>query len=263
MKKLVSILLILCLCLSLAACGGGKKEETKPAEEAAPAATEVPENPENKILRLGAANDWTSEGMNLVFDTLTYRINSTQASKQLIDVSHNDDYTEYTLKVTPGIEFSDGTPLDANCIKYSIENESLATTLGFHTLMESLEIVDDMTLVAKFPSPYATFEYELSYILAVKEGAVSPEGNIVEYIGTGMYVVEDFEPGTSCTFKYNENYWNTEHKPSVTTVEYKVIPDIPTRVMALENKEVDVIGITEHGGRPGARSAGSWRCIPG
>ena len=266
MKKLVSILLILCLCLSLAACGGSKKEETKPAEEAAPAenaapaeeakpaeeaapaATEVPENPENKILRLGAANDWTSEGMNLVFDTLTYRINSTQASKQLIDVSHNEDYTEYTLKVTPGIEFSDGTPLDANCIKYSIENESLATTLGFHTLMESLEIVDDMTLVAKFPSPYATFEYELSYILAVKEGAVSPEGNIVEYIGTGMYVVEDFEPGTSCTFKYNENYWNTEHKPSVTTVEYKVIPDIPTRVMALENKEVDVIGITEHGG---------------
>lgn len=56
-------------------------------------------------------NDWTSEGMNLVFDTLTYRINSTEASKQLIEVIPNEDYTEYTLKVTEGIEFSDGTKL--------------------------------------------------------------------------------------------------------------------------------------------------------
>lgn len=28
----------------------------------------------------------------------------------------------------------------------------------------------------------------------------------------------------------------------------EVIPDLPTRVMTLENKEIDVIGISEHGG---------------
>ena len=236
MKKILCTFLAFLLLASLAACGKTEAETSG-------------ENPENSILRIGAANDWTSEGMNLVFDTLTYRINSTEASKQLIEVIPNEDYTEYTLKVTEGIEFSDGTKLDAECVKYSIENEALADTLGFHTLMSSLEIKDDSTLIATFPSSYATFEYELSYILAVKVGAVSPEGNITEYIGTGMYVLDDFTPGSSCTFTYNEKYWNAANKkPSVTTVEWKVIPDLPTRVMTLENKEIDVIGISEHGG---------------
>lgn len=236
MKKILCTFLAFLLLASLAACGKTEAETSG-------------ENPENSILRIGAANDWTSEGMNLVFDTLTYRINSTEASKQLIEVIPNEYYTEYTLKVTEGIEFSDGTKLDAECVKYSIENEALADTLGFHTLMSSLEIKDDSTLIATFPSSYATFEYELSYILAVKVGAVSPEGNITEYIGTGMYVLGDFTPGSSCTFTYNEKYWNAANKkPSVTTVEWKVIPDLPTRVMALENKEIDVIGISEHGG---------------
>lgn len=165
MKKILCTFLAFLLLASLAACGKTEAETSG-------------ENPENSILRIGAANDWTSEGMNLVFDTLTYRINSTEASKQLIEVIPNEDYTEYTLKVTEGIEFSDGTKLDAECVKYSIENEALADTLGFHTLMSSLEIKDDSTLIATFPSSYATFEYELSYILAVKVGAVSPEGNI-------------------------------------------------------------------------------------
>lgn len=229
MKKLLSVLLVLCLSLSLASCGSNAVD------------------PKNTILRIGAASDWTGEGKTLVFDSLTYRLSSTEATKQLVEVTHNDDYTEYTLKVTPGVVFSDGTKFDANCVKYSIENESLANSLGFHQMMTSLDVVDESTLVAKFPSTYATFEYELSYIVGVKVGSLSDEGAITEYIGTGMYVLDEYVPDSIGKFSYNEKYWNKDRKPSVTTVEWKVIPDIPTRVMYLENKEVDVIGL-EHGG---------------
>ena len=185
MKKLLSVLLILCLCLSLASCGGNAVD------------------PKNTILRIGAASDWTGEGKTLVFDSLTYRLSSTQATKQLVEVTHNDDYTEYTLKVTPGVVFSDGTKFDANCVKYDIENESLANSLGFHQMMTSLDVVDESTLVAKFPSTYATFEYELSYIVGVKVGGLSDEGAITEYIGTGMYVLDEYVPDSNAKFSYN------------------------------------------------------------
>ncbi len=255
MKKALSVLLAAAMAVSLAACGQNANNEAQaPADageapvaeaEAAPDAS----NPENAILRIGAANDWTGEGMNLVFDALTYRIDSKTASKQLVDVVANDDFTEFTLNVTDGVTFSDGTPFTAENVKYTIDNSAISASFGFHSLISSVEVKDEKTVEVKFPSSYSAFEYELSYVPAVKLDALSPEGNIVDYIGTGMYVLDEFEPGSSSKFSYNENYWQDATKrPSVTTVEWKVIPDMNTRVMALENKEIDVIGVSEHGG---------------
>lgn len=59
------------------------------------------------------------------------------------------------------------------------------------------------------------------------------------YIGTGPYVLTDFETDQYAVFERNENYWG--EKPEIERITVKVIPDNQTRIMALESGEIDLI----------------------
>ena len=280
MKKLICILLALCMVLALAACGGntattgqtggetpgtdsgvandsansgsaaentGSTAET--AESASQPAAEPaePEDPMDSTLVLGASGDFTGEGKNLVFDRLLWRINSYEASPYVVTSEHNDNYTEFTLTVTPGITFTDGTPVTADVVKYSIESQVPTAAIGFGGLIDSIEVIDDSTLVMKLTDPYMNLEYDLTYIFCVKPGAISEEGNFMDWTGTGPFILTEHQQDVSATLTRNEDYWNEAKKPAnVKTVVWKVLPDENTRVMALEAHEVDVLGPSSH-----------------
>lgn len=226
MKKILCVLLAALIIFGCAACGGDSKD--------------------NSVLRLGATDDWTGQGLNLVFDHLTWREDRNGASDWVVSVTHSDDFKVWTLKVTDGIKFTDGTPVDAEVVKYSIESQYPTNSWGWIAILDSIEVTDSMTVTMKLTDTYTNVPNDLSYVYVVKPGSVSAEGVITEYIGSGCYILEDFQSGVGATFKLNEDYWNKDKKPSVKTVEWKNYADETARVMALENKEVDALGISEH-----------------
>ena len=263
MKKLICILLALCFCLSLAACaetaakpaadGGSSPATAAPApaasgssQSASGTETQTPEDPMASTLVIGAKADFTNEGKNLIFDYLMFRISNFEAVPNVISSEHNADYSEYTLKVVPGIKFTDGTALTADMIKYSIESQLPTSNLGIGSVLESIEVKDDSTLILHLSDSYMNMDYELSYILCVKPGTVSDDGNFVEWVGTGPYVLTEHQQDVRAEFTRNEDYWNPAKKGTPKTVIWKVLPDETTRVMALEKKEVDVIGPDSH-----------------
>ena len=246
MKKLLSILLILCLCLSLAACSGTNSGGSQPAGNTATEAPKAAENPMAETLVVGARADFTNEGKNLVYDMLMFRINSYEASAYVVSSEHNADYTEFTLTVTPGIKFTDGTPVNAEVIKYSIEALLPTSNLGFKSVLNNIEVKDDSTLILHLDAPFLNMDYELSYIYCVKPGAISEDGNFLSWIGTGPYILKEHQQDVRAEFTRNEDYWNKAKMGKPKTVIWKVMPDELTRVMALEKKEVDVIGPDSH-----------------
>ncbi len=262
MKKLICILLALCFCLSLAACADTASKPaadggSAPAATPAPAAsgdgqsasgteTPTPEDPMASTLVIGAKADFTNEGKNLIYDMLMFRVNSYEATDYVVSSTHNADYTEFTLKVTPGIQFTDGTPLTADMIKYSIEAQLPTSNLGFGSVLEKIDVKDDETLVLQLSAPFLNLDYELSYIYCVKPGEISDDGNFVEWVGTGPYVLTEHQQDVRAEFTRNEDYWNPAKKGAPKTVVWKVLPDETARVMALEKKEVDVIGPDSH-----------------
>jgi ABC-type transport system substrate-binding protein len=262
MKKLICILLLLCLCLSLAACGGGTKGGTTPTNAPsgggnptkAPSGGSQPsggneqpaEDPMASTLVIGAKADFTGEGKNLIYDMLLFRIDSYSASDYVVSSTHNDDYTEFTLKVTPGVKFTDGTALTADMVKFSIESQLNTAPNGFAGLIDSLDVKDDSTLVMKLTAPYMNTEYDLTYFYCVKPGEVSDDGNFVEWVGTGPYILTEHQQDVRAEFTRNEDYWNPAKKGAPKTIIWKVLPDETTRVMALEKKEVDVLGVDSH-----------------
>lgn len=161
----------------------------------------------------------------------------------------SEDGKIYTFKIRDGVTFSDGTVCDANAILANfnaiIENKERHTWLEMMNLLVGVSAPDDHTFVIKLSEAYYPMLTELGCIRPF--AMISPncmidgstKDGVSGYIGTGPYVLTDFETDQYAVFERNENYWG--EKPEIERITVKVIPDNQTRIMALESGEIDLI----------------------
>ena len=81
----------------------------------------------------------------------------------------------------------------------------------------------------------------LSAVSILPPSWVSKVGDrIVEQAnGTGPFILKEFDPGSKVVFVKNPDYWGK--KVALDRIEFRPIPEVGSRVMALKSKEVDVI----------------------
>ena len=161
----------------------------------------------------------------------------------------SEDGKIYTFKIRDGVTFSDGTVCDANAILANfnaiIENKERHTWLEMMNLLVGVSAPDDHTFVIELSEAYYPMLTELGCIRPF--AMISPncmidgstKDGVSGYIGTGSYVLTDFETDQYAIFERNENYWG--EKPEIERITVKVIPDNQTRIMALESGEIDLI----------------------
>ena len=161
----------------------------------------------------------------------------------------SEDGKIYTFKIRNGVTFSDGTVCDANAILANfnaiIENKDRHTWLEMMNLLVGVSAPDDHTFVIELSEAYYPMLTELGCIRPF--AMISPNcmingstnDGVSGYIGTGPYVLTDFETDQYAVFERNENYWG--EKPKIERITVKVIPDNQTRIMALESGEIDLI----------------------
>lgn len=161
----------------------------------------------------------------------------------------SEDGKIYTFKIRDGVTFSDGTVCDANAILANfnaiIENKDRHTWLEMMNLLVRVSAPDDHTFVIELSEAYYPMLTELGCIRPF--AMISPncmtngstKDGVSGYIGTGPYVLTDFETDQYAVFELNENYWG--EKPEIERITVKVIPDNQTRIMALESGEIDLI----------------------
>lgn len=161
----------------------------------------------------------------------------------------SEDGKIYTFKIRDGVTFSDGTVCDANAILANfnaiIENKDRHTWLEMMNLLVGVSAPDDHTFVIELSEAYYPMLTELGCIRPF--AMISPncmingstKDGVSGYIGTGPYVLTDFETDQYAVFERNENYWG--EKPEIERITVKVIPDNQARIMALESGEIDLI----------------------
>ncbi len=161
----------------------------------------------------------------------------------------SEDGKIYTFKIRDGVTFSDGTICDANAILANfnaiIENKERHTWLEMMNLLVGVSAPDAHTFVIELSEAYYPMLTELGCIRPF--AMISPncmidgstKDGVSGYIGTGPYVLTDFETDQYAVFERNENYWG--EKPEIERITVKVIPDNQTRIMALESGEIDLI----------------------
>ena len=133
----------------------------------------------------------------------------------------SEDLTSITWHLTPGIVWSDGTPLTAADVaftaEYCMHPEGGCAQAARYQDIASIDVVDDLTVTINFtvpkPVPYGPFVTAQSPIIQRAQfqdclGARAPECTEANFypIGTGAFRVVDFRPNDVIQFEANPNY---------------------------------------------------------
>jgi ABC-type transport system substrate-binding protein len=157
----------------------------------------------------------------------------------------SDDGLVYTFTLQPGVTFHDGTPFDADAVKYNLERK-ITLRLPTHDTVpwSSIEVVDPLTVAVTLTAPAP----HIVNVLAAKTWsiyapgwaeAVGPDGVKSTAVGTGPFRVQEFLPNDRLVMVRNENYWQPG-LPYLDSVVFRVIPDANTRAALLEAGDVDM-----------------------
>ncbi|EAQ26525.1 peptide ABC transporter substrate-binding protein [Roseovarius sp. 217] len=147
----------------------------------------------------------------------------------------SEDLTSITWKIKPGILWSDGTPFTATDVKFTAEYcmhpEGGCAQLGKYEGVESVEVIDDLTVKVNFsqptPVPYGPFMGGQAPIIQAAQfaeclGPKAPECTDANFspIGTGPFTVDEFRPNDVISLSANPNYRDPA-KPRFATMTFK------------------------------------------
>jgi len=152
--------------------------------------------------------------MAALFDVLMrYDSENEEFVPQLAEsLESSDDLTEWTLTLREGVQFSDGTALDAQAVVDSQQRYASHTAPDaalWNNNVDSVEVADERTVVYTMKQPFAWFDSLLASgpgMIVAK--AAGPVGDSFTPIGAGPFVVDKQRAGEELVLKANENYWN-------------------------------------------------------
>lgn len=149
------------------------------------------------------------------------------------------DAKTWTFKIRKGIEFSNGKTLTPQDVVYSYQlhlaESSKSGVKPLLTQIDSMKIDGD-NVVFTLKAPNVGFP-----ALTSSAGLyIVPDDNsdLTKGIGTGGYVLEDFQPGISSLVKRNPNYWK-DGRALFDSVEMIGIKDSTARSNALLSGKID------------------------
>lgn len=156
------------------------------------------------------------------------------------------DATTWIFHLRQGVKFQDGTPFNAEAVKFTFERimdpKVGAPRASLLTPIKSIDVVDDYTVKIITKAPYGAFLAALAHPNAeiVSPTAVKKYGDLMKNpVGTGPYMLKEWVSGDHITLVRNPGYWGTA--PSIDTFVIRVVPDANTQVALLERGDVQLI----------------------
>ena len=256
-KQLLSGVMALLLSASLCACGGSKT-----AEGTSEAAGESSEAETSNTLSEGTPVPGGSVvyGMTQDLASLDPHVDTDAGTRDVVfnlyeglvkptsdggfipavasDYIISDDAKTYTFTLRDGITFHDGTPVTIEDVKYSIDRyaEIQGESSAFSSLVDSVEVQDDKTLVVNLKESYSEF-LPMMTIAIIPKSNEDPAGNP---IGTGPFKYVSYTPGQNLELEKYDGYWQ-EGVPSLDSVEFKFIADVDTAFVELQAGTIDIL----------------------
>ncbi|NUU24095.1 MAG: hypothetical protein HOV68_21725, partial [Streptomycetaceae bacterium] len=144
-----------------------------------------------------------------------------------------DGFT-WSLQLRPGVRFTDGTPLDAEAVKFNWERHADPAVQSAHANAVrgvTLRVVDPTRLDITLPAPDLTFDHlvadELAYIASPTAIRADPAGFARHPVGAGPFKLESWTTGEKQVFVRNPDYWQGPDKPYLDSVVFAVNAEQP------------------------------------
>lgn len=208
----------------------------------------------------GAPNSGTNLVLPYLFDTLVVRDRDNSIHPSLAKSWQiSEDGLEITFELREGVTFHDGTPVNAEAVRFTFERfkevGSRSPIYGGIMQIAGIEVVDDQTVKFTFDEPTANFWSTISMpyaaIISPDSARKVEEAGEGHLVGSGPFILESWQTGQSITLKRNPDYtWGppvveNQGAPYLDELVFKVIPDATTQLATLEAGEVDVLFINQ------------------
>ena len=164
----------------------------------------------------------------------------------LTDWGWSDDLSEVWMDVREGVTWHNGDPFTAEDVAWSLTRagkEDTGNPIQFLWSKVQDYKVDGNRVTGKVVAYEPTFFKWLSFLTGYFMPKkyfeeVGAEGFEANPIGTGPYMVDQFERNGFVRLKANKNYWGGA--PAFETVIFKFVPDASARVAEIESGASDI-----------------------
>jgi len=166
------------------------------------------------------------------------------------------DGTAFTFYLRRDVRFHDGTPVNAEAVKFSwdrIMNPETKSKTALNQMgpFKQAVVVDEFTVRAEFNEPFAPFldAASQSYCAPVSPTAVAKHGSDFAHnlVGTGPYMLKEWIDRDHITLVKNPDYnwapsiFGHQGAAYLDEIIFKFIVDDATRVGTLQSEETDGI----------------------
>lgn len=260
-KRYLALALGLVLSASLTGCGGGSGESTT----AAAAGTQSGGSSGGKVnsaiyatydmpaLGMDPSSNFNNSILSLlnIYDTLLrYNAETDDVTYVACDkYESSEDSLTWTFHIREGMTFHDGTPVNAEAVKFSFERTvKMGKGAAFiWDPVESFEVTDEYTLVMhlSYPapmdltvcSPYGA--YLMSPTAVGDAGEEFFDGTVDA--GSGPYYIEGRTGDSQLILAAYEDYWGGWQENSFQKIVLQQSSESSTRRQMLESGEVDFV----------------------
>jgi peptide/nickel transport system substrate-binding protein len=158
------------------------------------------------------------------------------------------DDTTYQYVLRQGVTFGDGSPLTPADIvasfTYHMKPDAGSQLAAFFSSVDTVEATGDNEVTVKLKAPNVQFQYTPAHMA----GFIFKKSQLDEFpedigtpealpLGTGPYKLVEFTPAASVVLEARDDYWGP--KPTAKRIVFTSIPDRQTRLLAMQNGDID------------------------
>jgi peptide/nickel transport system substrate-binding protein len=168
-------------------------------------------------------------------------------------IEHSDDLTNFRYTIRDDIVWSDGTPLTAEDVVFTMNlykfNHAYLPSAYLQLIDGEVRLADENTIEFDTKSPTGLYKGEAPYLYFyivpkhVYEGLDRPKGfENVPSVGSGPFYIAEYQVGEFVRLERNE-YWPGP-EPAIDEIIYRIYKNDDALATALRTGEVDLAQLT-------------------
>jgi len=154
----------------------------------------------------------------------------------------SEDGLTYTFKLREGVTFHDGTTMDAEDVKFTLDRinaeDSANAQKALYAAISEVNVIDPQTVEVKLSEPNGNMLFNLAWGDAVIVAPETVETIKQTPIGTGAFKFENWNQGDKITLTRNDDYWG--EAPALASATFKFISDPTAAFASVMAEDVDV-----------------------